>query len=213
VVAIIGPSGAGKSTIAHLLLRFADPDQGTILVDDVPLGDLDRAAWRRSLAWVPQRPHLLAGTVADAIRVGRPDASIAEIVEAARDARAHEAISALPQGYDTDVGEGGRRLSGGQRQRLALARAFLRDARLMVLDEPTSHLDARSESAIAEALRALAVGRTIILIAHRPRLAAIADRVVTIDAGRAIDLGSPAAVTGPAPPRDAAGGPIVARRP
>jgi ABC-type multidrug transport system fused ATPase/permease subunit len=141
--------------------------------------------------------------VADAIRVGRPEASIEEVVEAARAARADEVIRSLPQGYETPIGEGGQRLSGGQRQRLALARAFLRDASLILLDEPTSHLDAASEAAIADAIRARAAGRTVLLIAHRPRLAAIADRIVTVDAGRVVEAGTSTQPTGPTPAHDA----------
>jgi thiol reductant ABC exporter CydD subunit len=204
LVALVGPSGAGKSTIAHLLLRFAEPDHGTIRIDGVPLGDLDVTSWRRSIAWVPQRPHLLAGTVAGAIRVGRPDASMADVIAAAEAAQADEMIRALPNAYEAAVGEGGQRLSGGQRQRLVLARAFLRKAPLVVLDEPTSHLDADSEAAIADAIRSHAAGRTVILIAHRPRLAAIADRVVRIDAGAIVDEVDPSGPTGQVPAPDAA---------
>ena len=206
----MGPSGAGKSTVAHLLLGFAEPDRGVIRVDGVPLGDLDTASWRRSVAWVPQRSHLLWGTVADAIRVGRPEASIAEVMEAARAAHADEVIRGLPHGYDTHIGEGGQRLSGGQRQRVALARAFLRDGSVIVLDEPTSHLDAESEDAIADAIRARAAGRTVLVIAHRPRLATIADRVVTIDAGRVVDAGPSLVLGGPPAAHDAAAGLLAA---
>jgi ABC-type multidrug transport system fused ATPase/permease subunit len=187
LLALVGPSGVGKSTIVHLLLRFADPDEGDIRVDGVALAGIDRADWLRTVAWVPQRPHLLWGTAADAIRVGRPGASMEEVVEAARAAGADGFLRTLTDGYDTHLGEGARRLSGGQRQRLALARAFLRDASLVILDEPTSHLDAESEAAIAAAIRARAHGRTVIVIAHRPALAEIADRVVTLEGGRIVE--------------------------
>jgi thiol reductant ABC exporter CydD subunit len=191
-VALVGPSGAGKTTIAHLLLGFAHPDRGAILIDGVSLDALDRASWLRSIAWVPQRPHLPWGSVADAVRSGRPGATDDEVADAARAAGADELIRGLPEGYDTHLGEGGQRLSGGQRQRLALARAFLRDATLIILDEPTSHLDAASEAAVADAIRGRASGRTVIVIAHRPRLSAIADRIVTIEAGRVAPMPVPA---------------------
>ena len=145
VVALVGATGAGKTTVANLLLRFIEPDAGSIRVGGLPLASIDLAAWRSHVAWVPQRPYLFHGTVADNIRLARPDASGEEIRDAAREAGADTFIDAMPGGYDTPVGEDGIRLSGGQRQRIALARAFLTGARLVILDEATSHLDAASE--------------------------------------------------------------------
>ncbi|RKS79262.1 ATP-binding cassette subfamily C protein CydD [Actinomadura pelletieri DSM 43383] len=178
-VALTGPSGAGKSTVLAALLGFVRPDSGRVLVDWDDLVDLDPDAWRARIAWVPQRPHLFAGTVATNIRLGRPDASDADVREAARAANALEFL-------DAPLGERGLGLSAGQRQRVALARAFLRDAPLLLLDEPTSNLDAESEAAVIDAVRRLAIGRTVVLAAHRPALAALADRVVPLE---------PAAVT------------------
>ena len=174
-MALVGPTGAGKSTVAALLLRFLTPDRGTILVGGVPLNALAPAAWRAQVAWVPQQPHLFQGTVADNIRLARPDAPPDAVEEAARAANAHEFICRLPRGYDTELGEQGARLSGGQRQRIAIARAFLKDAPLLILDEATAHLDTRNEALIRAALRDLLLGRTTLLIAHRLRLAYDAD--------------------------------------
>jgi ATP-binding cassette subfamily C protein CydD len=188
-VALVGETGAGKSTVASLLLRFIDADAGSVTVDGVPLAGIDPSAWRRSIAWVPQAPHLFSGSIADNIRLARPDATMGEVEAAARDAHAAAFIEALPGGYDTQVGEGGLRLSGGQRQRLAIARAFLRDAPFVILDEATSHLDPASEDAIADAVRRLARRRTVLVISHRLRLAADADEVVVLHAGRAVDAG------------------------
>ncbi len=191
-VALVGASGAGKSTVSNLLLRFFDADSGSISVDGSPLDGIGRAAWRASVAWVPQRPHLFEGSVADNIRLARPDATDDEVAAAARAANATEFIERLPQGLETPVGEGGTRLSGGQRQRLAIARAYLRDAPVLILDEATSHQDEASEVAIADALERLVAGRTVLLIAHRLRLAQRADRVVVLDAGRVVEQGTPA---------------------
>ncbi|WP_207943251.1 thiol reductant ABC exporter subunit CydD [Actinomadura sp. KC345] len=185
-VALTGPSGAGKSTVLAVLLGFVRPGSGHVLADWDDLTDLDPDAWRARIAWVPQRPHLFAGTVAANIRLGRPDASDAEVRAAAGAANALEFIDALPEGLGTPLGERGLGLSAGQRQRIALARAFLRDAPLLLLDEPTSNLDAESEAAVLEAVRRLAATRTVILVAHRPALTALADRVVHLE---------PAAVT------------------
>ncbi len=189
-VALVGPSGAGKSTVIHLLLRFAQPDQGTISVDDLPLHDLPVAAWRRLVAWVPQTPYLFHGTVADNIRLARPDATYDEIVWAARQAHAHEFIAALPQGYDTPIGEQGARLSGGEAQRIALARAFLKDAPLILLDEATAHLDPETEELVQEAMARLLRGRTALLVAHRLNTVLRADRILVLDGGRVVEEGS-----------------------
>lgn len=180
-VALTGPSGAGKSTILAVLLGFVRPDAGRVLVDWQDLAEFDLDAWRSHIAWVPQRPYLFTGTVADNIRLGRPDATDEEVRLAARAACAEEFIDALPQGFDTPLGECGAGLSAGQRQRIALARAFLRDAPLLLLDEPTSNLDLESETAVVEAVRRLAAGRTVVLVAHRPALTALADRVVRVE--------------------------------
>ncbi|MEV3921339.1 thiol reductant ABC exporter subunit CydD [Actinomadura coerulea] len=179
-VALVGPSGAGKSTVLAVLLGFVRPDSGRVLVDWDDLADLAPDAWRERIAWVPQRPHLFAGTVAANIRLGRPDASDAEVREAARAANALGFVDALPSGFDTPLGDRGAGLSAGQRQRVALARAFLRDAPLLLLDEPTSNLDTGSEAAVLDAVRRLAESRTVILVAHRPALAAMADRTVPV---------------------------------
>ncbi|MFA1549618.1 thiol reductant ABC exporter subunit CydD [Actinomadura chokoriensis] len=185
-VALVGPSGAGKSTLLSVLLGFVQPDSGRVLVDWADLAELSPDAWRARIAWVPQRPHLFAGTVAENIRLGRPDASEASVRAAAEAANALEFIEALPAGFATVLGDRGAGLSAGQRQRLALARAFLRDAPLLLLDEPTSNLDVESEAAVIDAVRRLKAGRTVILVAHRPALTALADRVIKV---------APAAVT------------------
>ncbi|WP_413207407.1 thiol reductant ABC exporter subunit CydD [Rhodospirillum sp. A1_3_36] len=196
-VALAGPSGAGKSTLVNLLLRFVEPSAGRVLVDGCPLGGLSVEDWRRSLAWVPQRPHLFQGSVADAIRLGRPDAPLEAVEEAARQANAHDFIRSLPEGYHQAIGEGGNRLSGGQVRRLALARAFLRDAPLLLLDEPTASLDGESEAAVLDALGRLTVGRTVLTIAHRPDTLRAAGRVVWLEAGRVVEGRGGRSVRGP----------------
>jgi thiol reductant ABC exporter CydD subunit len=183
-VALVGPNGSGKSTLAALLVRLADPTSGRVRCGDVDLRDLDPGEWRRRIAWVPQRPTLFAGSVADNIRLGAPDARHERVRAAAQAANALDFIGTLPRGLQTAIGEGGRPLSAGQAQRIALARAFLRDAPLLVLDEPTAHLDGSAAEAVAEAVGRLTVGRTTLLIVHHPALAARADRVVTLEAGR-----------------------------
>jgi ATP-binding cassette subfamily C protein CydD len=186
VVALVGETGAGKTTCASLLLRFMEPDTGRIAVGDTDLASVDRATWLASVAWVPQRPHLFHGTVADNIRLGRPDATDEEVRAAADAANAAGFIDSLPYGYATAIGEAGDLLSGGQRQRLAIARAWLKDAPFIILDEATSHLDAVSEAAIGGAIRDLVRGRTVLVISHRLRLSALADQVVTLADGRAV---------------------------
>ena len=192
VVALVGATGAGKSTVANLLLRFIEPDVGSIVVGGVPLASIDLAAWRSHVAWVPQRPYLFHGSVADNIRLGRPDAPDDAVRDAARQAGADTFIAAMPDGYGTSVGEDGTRLSGGQRQRIALARAFLAGARLVVLDEATSHLDAASETLIRDAVQRLGRDRAVLVVSHRLRLASIADVVAVVDRGRVIESGAPA---------------------
>ncbi len=183
-VALVGDSGAGKSTVAALLLRLLDPDIGTITVGDVDIRDCELIAWRRMIAWVPQQPTLLRGTVEQNIALGAPDSVAADAIrEAARLAGADAFIRALPRGYETAVGDGGRPLSGGERRRIGLARAFLRDAPLVILDEPTADLDPAAVEIVSSAVRRLQDGRTVLLIAHRPELVRSADRVLTLGDG------------------------------
>jgi thiol reductant ABC exporter CydD subunit len=190
-VALVGPSGGGKSTIAALLLRLAEPAAGRVTVGSADLGLCSAESWRSQLAWVPQRPTLLRATVAENIRLAEPDADEGRVQAAARAAGADAFVSALPDGYETLVGEGGRTLSAGEIQRIALARAFLRDAALVILDEPTANLDPASAEIVGQAIEGLRVGRTVLLIVHRPGLAARADRIVHLQGGRIIE---PAAV-------------------
>jgi ATP-binding cassette subfamily C protein CydD len=183
-VALIGPSGAGKSTLLGLVLGFVAPTSGRVLVGGVDLAAADLDAWRRQIAWVPQRAHLFASSLADNIRLGAPDATDEQMRIALKAAVLDEVVDALPDGLDTVLGERGHGLSSGQRQRLALARAFLRDAPILLLDEPTARLDAASESAVLAATRRLVAGRTALLVAHRPALLAEADRVIRVEGGR-----------------------------
>ena len=166
-VALVGASGSGKTTVANLLLGFVQPDSGRITVDGVDLRTLPLADWRARIAWVSQSPYLFNATVADNMRLARPDASDADLIAAATAAGAHGFITELPDGYQTLCGERGLRLSGGQAQRIALARAFLRDAPLLILDEPTSQLDPDGEAEIIASLDRLVQGRTVLLITHR----------------------------------------------
>ncbi len=189
-IALVGPSGAGKSTIAAFLLRFRSPTSGEIRVDGEPLADVPVPAWRRLIAWVPERPHLFHGTVADNIRLAKPEATAAEVVAAAAAANADEFIRGLPLGYETQVGDNGARLSGGQAQRIALARAFLMDAPILLLDEATASLDVESESRIQEAIERVARGRTTVVIAHRLSTVRAADLILVFDGGRLVDQGS-----------------------
>jgi len=188
-VALVGATGAGKSTVANLLLRFSEPHSGSITIAGTPLSEIDPAVWRSQVAWVPQQPHLFHGTIADNICLAKPAATPGEAIAAATAAHAHEFISKLPQGYDTPIGEQGARLSGGQQQRIALARAFLKDAPFLILDEATSHLDAVSEALIEDALDRLLRDRTVLIIAHRLKLIYTADQVVVLQQGRAIESG------------------------
>jgi ATP-binding cassette subfamily C protein CydD len=191
-VALLGETGAGKSTVAAVLLRFVEPDAGAVLVGGAPLRAIEPARWRTRVAHVAQQPSLFHGTVADNIRLGRPDAADEEVVAAARAAQAHQFVSALPAGYATPVGERGARLSGGERQRIALARALLRDAPILVLDEVTSHLDSETEAQVLAELARLGRGRTVVVITHRLALARDADLVAVMRAGRVIEVGPPA---------------------
>lgn len=164
-----------------MLLGFAVPDEGHVRVGGRDLGDLDLERWRSRIAWVPQRPHLFADTIAENVRLARPDADDEAVLTALRDAGAYDFVAALPDGVRTALGEDGAGLSAGQRQRLALARAFLADRPLLLLDEPTASLDGESEAGIVDAVRRLAAGRTVLLVVHRPALLAVADRVVTLE--------------------------------
>ncbi len=188
VVALVGASGVGKSTVADLLLRLADPQGGRITVGGVDLAGCRAESWREQLAWVPQRPAIVRGTIADNIRLSDPSASDDGVLEAAVLAGADTFVRRLPEGYATGIGDGGRTLSAGERRRIALARAFLRSASLVVLDEPTADLDDESAAIVAEALERHRPGRTVLVIAHRPELVRHADRVVRLEAGRAVEL-------------------------
>ncbi|MBK9178615.1 MAG: thiol reductant ABC exporter subunit CydD [Acidimicrobiales bacterium] len=183
-VAIVGASGAGKSTLASLLLLLAAPSAGRVTAGGVDLSECDPAGWRRHLAWVPQHPTLFAGTVADNIRLGDPGASPERVAAAARASGAAGFIDELPDGYQTRVGEGGRPLSTGERRRIALARAFLRDASLVILDEPTADLDPAGAAVVAAAVGRLGASRTVVVLAHRDELARTADRVLRLEGGR-----------------------------
>ena len=186
-VAIVGPSGAGKSTLVALLLRLAEPTGGRVLVGGDDLATVEPGAWRRHTALVPQHPTLFRGTVrttsASATRLPETIGSAVRPSSQAYD----DFVSQLPDGYETVVGDGGRQLSAGQRRRLALARVFLRDAPLIVLDEPTADLDPASAASLAEAIERLRAGRTVVLVAHRTELAAHADRVVRLEGGRILE--------------------------
>ncbi|MDQ7910038.1 thiol reductant ABC exporter subunit CydD [Phytohabitans sp. ZYX-F-186] len=192
-VAIIGPSGAGKSTLLGLLLGFVQPTAGRVLVDGVDLATLDLDAWRARLAWVPQRAHLFAASLADNIRLGAPTASDDAVRAAVKAAALDDVVEALPDGLDTPLGERGHGLSSGQRQRVALARAFVRDAPILLLDEPTARLDGGSEAAVLDATRRLVAGRTALMVAHRPALLAEADRVIRVTDGHVVSLEAAAA--------------------
>ena len=190
VVALVGPSGAGKSTFAHLIPRFYDPQSGGITFDGTDIRSFTKRDLRNSIAVVPQMPSLFLGSVAENIRIGRENASAEEVRDAARRANADEFIRSLPQGYETQVGERGDLLSGGQRQRIAIARAFLKDAPILILDEATSALDAESEAMVQQALADLVKGRTTFIIAHRYSTITIADRILVFQKGRIVADGN-----------------------
>ncbi len=197
-VALVGPSGAGKSTLLSVLLGFVRPTGGRVRVGGADLAGLDLAEWRSRIAWVPQRPHLYAGTIAENVRLARPGADDGAVRRALRNAGAWEFVAALPDGVDTVLGEDGAGLSAGQRQRLALARAFLADRPVLLLDEPTAALDGATEADVVAAVRRLAAGRTVLLVVHRPALLEVADRVVRLGGA---EVAKPP-VDGRTPPED-----------
>ena len=180
VLALAGPSGCGKSTLLGVLLGLVRPTAGSVRIGGVSLDEFEPDVWRSLLAWVPQRPHLFATSIAANVRIGRPDATDEQVRQALRDAGVEDVVDRLPEGLATRLGEGGAGLSAGERQRLALARAFVRDAPLVLLDEPTANLDAQTEEAVLQSVRLLMKGRTVVMVAHRPALIAGADRVVRL---------------------------------
>jgi ATP-binding cassette subfamily C protein CydD len=180
VLAITGPSGCGKSTLLAVMLGFLSPDSGWVRVGGVSLAELDPDAWRAQVSWMPQRPHLFAASIADNIRLGNPGATIAEVRAAVTAAGLREVVASKPDGLETMLGDHGAGLSVGERQRVALARAFLREAPILLLDEPTANLDGGTEAAVLATLRRLVEGRTVLLVAHRPALVALADRVLEL---------------------------------
>ncbi|MEJ2397383.1 MAG: thiol reductant ABC exporter subunit CydD [Gammaproteobacteria bacterium] len=189
-LAIVGPSGAGKTTLINLLMGFIQAQRGTLLIDNIPLSDIDPDSWHHQLAWLPQRPTLFPASVSDNIRMGAVDAGPEAIRHAARLAQADHFISALPQAYDTFIGETGHGLSGGQIQRIALARAFLKQAPLVILDEASANLDSETEALVQTSVEQLAAGCTLIMIAHRLHSIRRADRIVVMDKGRIIQTGT-----------------------
>lgn len=188
--ALVGPSGAGKTTVTYLLLRLYDPDEGRVTVDGVDLRDLSLASLAEHVGVVTQEPYLFYGTVRENLLYARPGASQAELEEACRAAQVHEVVASLPQGYDTVIGERGYRLSGGEKQRLAIARAILKNPRILILDEATSSLDSHSERLVQEALENLLAGRTSLVIAHRLSTVLRADRILVLDGGRLVEEGN-----------------------
>jgi ABC-type multidrug transport system fused ATPase/permease subunit len=189
-LALVGASGAGKSTVAKLLLRFYDPSAGRILLDGHDLRDLDLRGLRDQVTLLLQETLIFDGSVRQNIAYGRPDAREAQIVDAAKRADAHAFVASLPEGYDTLVGQRGRRLSGGQRQRIAIARAMLRDAPILVLDEPTTGLDAESGWRVLEPLRRLMSGRTTIIISHNLASVTEASQIVVLETGKVVETGT-----------------------
>jgi ABC-type multidrug transport system fused ATPase/permease subunit len=190
VVGIVGPTGAGKSTLVSLLPRFYDHKQGRILLDGVDTRELTLKSLREQISIVLQEPLLFSGTIAENIRYGRLEATTDEIIEAAKAANAHDFIMRLPKQYETMLGERGAAISGGERQRIAVARAFLKDAPILILDEPTSSVDSKTEAVILEALERLMIGRTTFMIAHRLSTLQHADLVLVLNHGRLVEQGT-----------------------
>jgi ABC-type multidrug transport system fused ATPase/permease subunit len=190
VVAIVGPTGAGKTTLMSLIPRFYERKRGRIVIDGRDIRKFTLRSLRRQISVVLQEPLLFSGTIAENIRYGRLDATMGEVMEAARSANAHDFITRLPQQYDTGLGERGVQLSGGERQRIAVARAFLKDAPILILDEPTSSIDSKTEAVILDALDRLMVGRTTFMIAHRLSTIRRADVILAIDRGRLVERGT-----------------------
>ena len=188
--AVVGPSGSGKSTLVGLILRFIEPSSGSITVNGVPLAALPVEDWRAHLAYVPQRPHLFAGSIAENIALGRPGATRQEVAWAAAMAGADHFIERLSAGYETAIGERGARLSGGEAQRIAIARAFIRDAPLLILDEPTSSLDPATEATIRASLERLMRGRVVLVVAHRLNTVVTADQIAVLDRGWIVEIGA-----------------------
>jgi ATP-binding cassette, subfamily B, bacterial len=189
-IAIVGPTGAGKSTLVSLLPRFYDAQMGRVLLDGIDIKTLTLKSLRQQISIVLQEPLLFSCTIADNIRYGRLDATMAEVVEAAKAANAHDFVMALPQQYETLLGERGAQLSGGERQRIAVARAFLKDAPVLVLDEPTSSIDSRTEAVILDALERLMVGRTTFLVAHRLSTLRSVSTILVLNQGQLIERGT-----------------------
>jgi ATP-binding cassette subfamily C protein CydD len=189
-VVLIGSSGAGKTTISYLLLRFLDPQQGNIFIDQIPLASIPAELWRSRVSWVPQKPYLFSGTLAENILLGRPGATSTDLHNAAKQACLDGWIAALPSGYETRVGEGGIGISGGQSQRIAIARAILKDAPLVILDEPTSHLDSDLESQIEPIISCMCMDRIVLSIAHRRSTIFNNDRIYVMDHGQIVHSGT-----------------------
>jgi len=190
ITAVVGASGAGKTTLSQLLMRFLQPQSGTIFIGEHALTEIDLQEWRRQIAWVPQNPYIFNRTIRENLLIANPAASEEQITEAARLAHLHDFVTRLPQGYDTEIGEQGTRLSGGQAQRLALARAFLKDAPLLILDEPTANLDPQLEEQVQRSVNRLARQRTTLLIAHRLSTVEQAEQIIVLKKGRIAESGS-----------------------
>jgi ATP-binding cassette subfamily B protein len=189
-VLVVGPPGSGKSTLLKLLLRFYDPDEGRITMDGVDVGDIKLQSLRRWVGYVPQEPFIFSGTVFDNIALGNPGATLEDVVRAARIAKIHDFIASLPRGYQTVVGERGINLSGGQRQRIAIARALVRDPKILLLDDPVANLDAETEKSLVEDLKEVLRGRTAIIVTQRLSLVPLADRIVVLNDGEVVEEGT-----------------------
>jgi ATP-binding cassette subfamily C protein CydCD len=197
-VVLVGPSGAGKSTVISLLLAFASPGSGQVTVGGEDLGGIDPTAWRRLITYLPERPTLLAASLADNLLLADPAASEDDLVRAMAQVGAPELVAALAEGWSTRLGDGGRPVSAGERQRIALARVFLRRRPLYLLDEPTVHLDQATEDHVLEGLRQVLEGRSALIVSHRPAVLRLADRALTIRGGRLVDVTAEALAQVPA---------------